>query len=173
MLLSIILAGLIQWQTLNKNIEVQNDTKLASYIGIRDYSDNGAYRNFSLGDSVFQEAQKAEEAREERSRTTYGGGQTKRGSVPYVYGYCTWYVAQKKNISTSFGDARYWPINSQEPQAGEVVITKESPRGHVALVEAVDGDNITLSEMNYAGWGKVSTRTINKNSWFIKGYLII
>jgi surface antigen len=175
-LLEILLAGIIQWETINKNIEEDNGIQFSSYILHSDSSNDRV--TFVPGDSQYDIEQKRQVEDEQRkvlatkSYTTYQNRQTSYEGNPYPYGWCTWYAAQKKNISTSFGDARYWPVNSKEPQAGAVVVTYESPRGHVAYVEAVEGDKIVVSEMNYIGWGKTNTRVIDKNSRFIKGYLI-
>lgn len=132
---------------------------------------------FTLGDSL-QQREEADRQKQlavgrvsktsnTRSQTSYGGSPT-----PYPYGWCTWYAAQQKGISTNYGNARNWPVNSKEPQVGAVAVTYESRLGHVAYVIAVNGDNITLREMNYAGWGKVSTRTVNYHKLPLKGFLI-
>ena len=44
--------------------------------------------------------------------------------------------------------------------------------GHVAYVESVDSKgNVHLSEMNYAGWNVVSTRTIPADQAGIYNYI--
>jgi len=97
----------------------------------------------------------------------------------FPYGYCTWYVASKRNIPWS-GNAGSWLYNAKAmgyatgktPRKGAIVVTTEDRRyGHVALVEKVSGNTITVSEMNYVGWGKRSTRTLDANSRVIKGYI--
>ena len=52
-----------------------------------------------------------------------------------------------------------------------MVSTENRYYGHVALVEKVSGDSVTISEMNYAGWGKVSRRVISASSRAIKGFI--
>ena len=52
------------------------------------------------------------------------------------------------------------------------MVTYESRMGHVAYVTGVDGDTVTVSEMNYAGFGRVSTRTVNIHSIPLKGFLL-
>jgi len=106
------------------------------------------------------------------SNTSYGRGYVSQDGNPYPYGWCTWYVAEKAEVTTSYGNARNWPVNSTEPKVGGIVVTYESRYGHVAYIEAVNGDDITLSEMNYKWWGKANTRIINKNNKVIKGFLI-
>jgi surface antigen len=97
----------------------------------------------------------------------------------FPYGYCTWYVAQKRYVPWS-GNAGTWIFNARSmgyrtgkaPSRGAIVVTTENRYyGHVALVESVSGDSITVSEMNYARWGKVDRRVIPLSSRAIKGYI--
>jgi surface antigen len=97
----------------------------------------------------------------------------------FPYGYCTWYVAQKRFVPWS-GNAGAWLFNAKmmgyktgrTPQAGAIMVTTENKYyGHVALVEKVSGDTITISEMNYTGWGKTSHRTLSASSRAIKGFI--
>jgi len=92
------------------------------------------------------------------------------GSGPYpnrfAYGYCTWYVANKRFIPWLGNAIDWWPnaraygqAEGQLPKVGAVMVTRESGYGHVAYVESVNGDGSwTVSEMNFIGWNKVSTR---------------
>jgi len=91
---------------------------------------------------------------------------------PYPFGWCTYYASQKKGITTNYGDARYWPVNSDTPQVGAVMVTYESPRGHVSYTEAVDGYLVTVSEMNYQGWGRISQRTVDIRNIPLKGFML-
>jgi surface antigen len=97
----------------------------------------------------------------------------------FPYGYCTWYVAQKRHVPWG-GNAGAWLANAKRagyktgksPAVGAVVVTTENRYyGHVAYVEKVSGNTITVSEMNYAGWGKTTRRTLDKNSRVIRGYV--
>lgn len=95
-------------------------------------------------------------------------------------GWCTWYVAQKraemgKPITWS-GNAGSWATNAKRqgyavsttPQVGAIYVsTVENSRscrgcGHVALVVEVRASTIVLSEMNYAGFNRISTRVVPK-----------
>jgi surface antigen len=99
----------------------------------------------------------------------YGSG----GKFPY--GYCTWWVAHKRYVPWS-GNAYQWWYNAQQfgfaegqvPMAGAIMvegISWSSPVGHVSYVESVNADgSFTVSEMNYAGWGRVDYRTIKSRS---------
>ena len=97
----------------------------------------------------------------------------------FPYGWCTWYVSQKRYVPWS-GNAGAWLFNAKvmgyktgrSPQPGSIMVTTENRYyGHVALVEKVSGDSITVSEMNYVGWGKVSRRTLSASSRAIKGFI--
>ena len=97
----------------------------------------------------------------------------------FPYGYCTWYVASRTFVPWN-GHAKSWLTNARAygfltgsvPAAGSIVVTTENRwYGHVAFVEAVHGNTITVSEMNYVGWGRKSVRTIPINSYKIRGYV--
>lgn len=96
----------------------------------------------------------------------------------FPYGYCTWYVAQKKYVPWG-GNAGTWLYHAKSmgyatgrtPRVGSIMVTSESWWGHVAIVESVSGDNITVSEMNYRGWAKKSYRTLSSRSRVIKGFI--
>ncbi|NTW14743.1 MAG: LysM peptidoglycan-binding domain-containing protein [Candidatus Moranbacteria bacterium] len=97
----------------------------------------------------------------------------------FPYGYCTWYVAQKRYVPWG-GNAGTWLFNARSmgyrtgktPTRGAIVVTTENRYyGHVAIVESVSAGSITVSEMNYRGWGKVDRRVIPTSSRVIKGYI--
>ncbi len=94
----------------------------------------------------------------------------------YDYGYCTWYAYNRraalgKPIGGMWGNASSWAalarasgfsVNST-PSVGAVMQTAYAAGGygHVAVVEAVNPDgSILVSEMNYAGWNRKSSRTV-------------
>jgi surface antigen/LysM repeat protein len=97
----------------------------------------------------------------------------------YPYGWCTYYVATRRYVPSSWGNARSWLSSAKragyatgsEPAAGAIVVTSESGWGHVAYVESVNGGTITISEMNYEGWGVTSRRTISANGGVVRGYV--
>ena len=97
----------------------------------------------------------------------------------YPYGWCTYYVATRRAVPTSWGNAGQW-LNSAKragystgstPVAGAIVVTRESWWGHVAYVESVCGDSFTVAEMNYKGWGVTSRRTMSAGDGVIKGFV--
>lgn len=112
---------------------------------------------------------------------SYYSGPYSGKSRSFPWGQCTWYVAQKTFVPWS-GHAKSWLANARrygfqtgpEPAVGAIMATSESWYGHVAYVEAVNGDYITISEMHgvpYWKRGKLLTRTLNKNDWRIRGYI--
>ncbi len=112
---------------------------------------------------------------ESAGKTLDGSG---GGGHSFPYGYCTWYVAQKRNIPWG-GNAGTWLYHAKAagyatgrtPTVGSVMVSSESWWGHVALVTSVSADTFTVSEMNYTGWAKKSTRVVTKNSRVIKGFI--
>ena len=109
-------------------------------------------------------------------KSTLGGKAGSGHSFPY--GYCTWYVASRRYVPWS-GNAGTWLYNARAagystgktPRPGSIIVTSESWWGHVGIVESVKGNSVTISEMNYKGWAKKSTRTIDAKSRVIKGYI--
>ena len=101
-----------------------------------------------------------------------------KGGHKFPYGYCTWYVAQHKYVPWG-GNAGTWLYHAKAygaktgktPKKGAIIVTNESWYGHVGIVTDVKGDSITIKEMNYAGFAKVSSRTISAKNKVIKGYI--
>jgi len=99
-------------------------------------------------------------------------GQTAQAiSNTYAYGYCTWYVKEKRpDLPNGLGNGGQWVANA----AARGFATGTSPRthavaeqtGHVAYVESVSGSSVNISEMNYnGGIGKVHTRTVTASTF--------
>lgn len=95
----------------------------------------------------------------------------------YDYGYCTWYAFNRraalgKPIGGMWGNASSWAslarasgfsVNNT-PSVGAVMQTAYGAGGygHVAVVESVNSDgSVLVSEMNYAGWNRKSSRTLS------------
>lgn len=93
----------------------------------------------------------------------------------YAPGNCTWYVYERRlqlgrPIGSFWGHARAWSTSARA--AGFLVNNTPAPGaiiqntwggygyGHVGIVERVDGQNIYVSDMNYAGYNVISSRTI-------------
>lgn len=106
------------------------------------------------------------------------------GSNGYDFGWCTWYVANRRAqlgrpVPSNLGDARTWyTIASRNglatgttPQNGAVLVNQ--PGDHVAVVEQVNPDgSIWISEMNsygqrsiadstpYGGWDRIDYKLL-------------
>jgi surface antigen len=87
----------------------------------------------------------------------------------FPWGWCTWWVAQKRYVPW-YGNAGWWFYNAQKmgypvgyyPRVGAIAVWRGGwgGLGHVAYVEWVKPDgSFGISEMNYAGWGRVSYRS--------------
>lgn len=122
--------------------------------------------------------------------TTYSGGffggSAMYGYNGYDYGYCTWYVANKRlaagaPMPTNLGNASTWAVRAaayglatgRSPRVGAAVVTSTSGAGHVAYVERINADGtIWVSEMNShgqvsidntapaGGWGRVDFKLL-------------
>ena len=98
------------------------------------------------------------------------------GSNTYDYGYCTWYVKNRRGASmpNGLGNANTWysraigmgmAVGSQ-PRMGAVGTTTRGQFGHVVYVESVNSDgSINISEMNSPTWGKVTYRTASASEF--------
>ncbi len=113
---------------------------------------------------------------------TVGSGGTAAapaGGNRFAYGYCTWYVYNRRPVPW-LGNAWEWYGQAQRagwatgatPRPGAIMVTWESGFGHVAYVESVAGDGSwTVSEMNFRGWGVVTSRTIRPGGVPLIGFI--
>ena len=101
--------------------------------------------------------------------TNYSGG-----GNSYALGYCTYYVASRRAVPSNWGNANTWYYNAQAsgfsvgsvPVAGAIAWTGAGYFGHVAYVESVSGNTITISEMNFNGnWNHRTYRTASASSF--------
>lgn len=92
------------------------------------------------------------------------------GGNGYDYGYCTWYVKNRRgaSIPNNLGNANTWYSRAagagmavgSTPRAGAVGTTTRGALGHVVYVESVNPDgSANISEMNAPTWGAVTYRT--------------
>jgi len=91
----------------------------------------------------------------------------------YAYGNCTFYVKNRRSdIGNHWGHAWMWLSSARNagyatgnvPRVGAIawngMIPGYSPLGHVAYVEAVNGNYVTVSEMNAPYFNVVTRRTV-------------
>lgn len=91
----------------------------------------------------------------------------------YSPGYCTWFVASRRSVPSGWGNARNWLANARAsgfgtgsvPQVGAIAWTGVGAMGHVGLVTGVNGSQVTITEMNYAGFGVISSRVANASEF--------
>lgn len=101
----------------------------------------------------------------------------------FPYGQCTWWAAYNRRITWS-GNAGDWLANAAaqghrtdaSPTVGAIAVYRPGPGydpnfGHVAVVTAVEPGSYAVSEMNFTGWGQVSTRTIAWPDPHIEGFI--
>lgn len=102
------------------------------------------------------------------------------GNHQFSGGYCTDYVARNVAGVRWGGNANQWIGNAKalgvkvdrNPVAGAILVTNESKRyGHVAKIDSVSGDKVTISEWNYAGLYKKTIRTLDIDDARIKGVI--
>ena len=91
----------------------------------------------------------------------------------YTPGNCTWWAAENAPVIIDLGNANTWddratavgvPI-SDNPTVGAVAQTDRGALGHVAVVKAIDGDMVLISEMNSIGLGIVDEKWVPADSY--------
>lgn len=118
---------------------------------------------------------------------SFVGGRASYGYNGYDYGWCTWYVANKRlangsAMPTNLGNAATWYTRAsayglstgRSPKVGAAVVTGTRGAGHVAFVERINEDgSIWVSEMNSSGqvsidnparaggWGRVDYKLLS------------
>jgi surface antigen len=108
-----------------------------------------------------------------------GGSYPVRAGNRFSFGYCTWYVFNRRavpwlgNAWEWFGQAQsYGWATGQTPRVGAIMVTWESSFGHVAIVDAVNGDgSYTVSEMNFVRWDVIDQRTIKPGGVPLIGFI--
>ena len=128
---------------------------------------------------------------------SFFGGAASYGYNGYDYGWCTWYVANKRlaagaPMPTNLGNAATWVrlgaayglATGRVPRVGAAVVTSTGGAGHVAYVERINDDgSIWVSEMNShgqvsidntapaGGWGRVDYKLLSAGAASSYGYL--
>ena len=101
----------------------------------------------------------------------------------FPYGQCTWWAAYNRRVTWNGNAADWLPnaqaqgvVTSQVPTAGAIAVyARVGPYslryGHVAVVISVNPGAYTVSEMNFIGWGRVSTRVIAWPDPRVEGFI--
>ena len=100
----------------------------------------------------------------------------------YAAGNCTWYAYERRlqlgrPIGSFWGNANTWATSARAagfvvnntPAPGAIFQTTAGYYGHVGIVERVENGVVYVSDMNYAGYGIITHRTLNGAG----GYLYI
>ena len=100
----------------------------------------------------------------------------------YAAGNCTWYAYERRMqlgrpIGSFWGNANTWATSARAagfvvnntPAPGAIFQTTDGYYGHVGIVERVENGVVYVSDMNHAGYGVITHRTLNGAS----GYLYI
>lgn len=150
----------------------------------------------SLNKAKAEQARLAEEARQRSLATQYGSRSTQVTNYGYNVigrfygsynggypGYCTWWVNYKRpDLPNGMGNGGQYVYNARRmglatgstPRIGAIGSTTEAAfYGHVFYVESINWSarTITVSEMNYVGFGIASRRTLSMDSGVIIGYV--
>jgi LysM repeat protein len=102
----------------------------------------------------------------------------------FVWGNCTWYVAQYKSVSWRWNANQWlknakaaWVKTGQIPVPGSIV--QFSGRGynryygHVGIVADVTDDHIIIKDMNYRSLYEVTIRKVPRDDVTIDGYIYV
>lgn len=136
------------------------ETERPGYVAPRQNSYSGSYGYGNMSGSV--------------SSRAYGYGGMSSGNR-YSAGNCTWYAYERRAqigrpIGGLWGNAYSWAASARgagfvvnnSPAVGAVIQTSSGGGGygHVGVVERFEGDNMIISDMNYAGYNVVTWRSI-------------
>lgn len=98
--------------------------------------------------------------------STQTSGRSSSAGNTYGYGYCTWYVKNRRpDLPNNLGNANTWVSRA----SAQGIATGSAPRVgavgqagmHVVYVESVNGDGtVAISEMNHVGWNVTNQRTV-------------
>ena len=110
----------------------------------------------------------SEELRDKPTVRRVGNGQCV-DYVKYRLGYAETEWVSAKNFYEHYADYQF--IKLDRPAETAVVVTSESASWHVAIVESVAADSITISEQNYIK-GTIGERTLSRDDTRIRGYFL-
>lgn len=121
------------------------------------------------------------------SAFSWGGNSVVFAGNRYAYGYCTYYAFNKRAaigrpIGSNWGNATSWAslarasgfTVNKTPAAGAIIQNSGgwNGYGHVGFVERVNPDgSLFVSDMNYVGWNKISTRTVSADQVGLYNYI--
>jgi len=91
----------------------------------------------------------------------------------FKWGWCTYGAWSLTGWAGAWGNANMWDDNARKsghtvsntPIVGSIFVDNGGRYGHVGLVTAVNGSNITVKDMNYSGFGQWTTRTVSASNY--------
>lgn len=165
------------------NVDVNTEGTYSVSITAVDH--NGESSTVSYTVNVKKPAEVVRAEQEEAEASTSVQHETGDTGNSYPWGQCTWYAYVRRHqlglpCGSHFGNAASWAASAaaygysvdHTAQVGDIVVFApgqagaDATYGHVAIVEAVDGDTITISESNAKGLGVISTRTLSNSSLY-------
>lgn len=165
-----------------KTAEIQPEPPILNDRGVVQVEQNAVVADAVSGEIAYQNWEKEKQAKPVVNKKSVASStvvlpRSTKGNT-FAAGQCTDYVARKIVIPWR-GNAINWLRNSQSygavvdkvPIVGAILVTNESRAGHVAYIESVSGNTFTISEWNYAGKYKTTTRTFTVGDSRIKGII--
>lgn len=128
-------------------------------------------------EAVKQEVQALQAKVDEKNRRTVqiGGYAPNAGGNTYVSGNCTWYAKSRRpDLPNRMGNAKHWYASAQragfkvgtESRKGAIGVNFSGGMGHVVYVEEwYANGTVLVSEMNFVGLGKKSTRLTSESEF--------
>jgi len=145
----------------NKSIKNPDNLKVGQVLTIPQATERLSKRLYKPDVKIYPTASKSQPA---PAGAVSGNG--------YFAGYCTAYAKDRRpDIPNNLGNADTWYVNALAqglaggpvPRVNAVAVAKGYM--HVAIVEQIKGNQIYISEMNYQGFGVISSRWTNANEW--------
>lgn len=163
------------WQRVfakNPNIADPNVINVGEKLIIPDAGEQLPERQASV-EVIEPTAPAKQKSRTKAVKSQPGAATSTRGTATgntYTAGYCTYYAKQRRpDLPNNLGNASSWVSRARAqgiptgsvPRAGAI----GQSGNHVVYVERVNGDGtITISDMNWGGRWKISTRVVPANS---------
>lgn len=156
-----------------KNVDIENPDSLTIGVDLVIPGDDEILEERTIPVRVVQTELTPKATTASSQQTANISQPRSRGSVAgngYAYGYCTWYVKNRRpDLPNNLGNANTWAARAapqgygtgSAPRVGAVAQALTGYM-HVAYVEAVHGNGtITVSEMNFKGFAVKSSRVVS------------
>lgn len=162
-------------ETLSKDLEALKEQKAVTDTQLKEKAASEAQKASEIEKLKADLQAKADAEQIIASAPVGGRGGSDTAGNSYDFGYCTWYVKNRRpDLPNNLGDAHSWIVNGiadglstgSVAKMGAVGVSTAGSLGHVVYVEGIIGDGtILISEMNFSGWGVQSTRQVAENTF--------